>query len=313
MAGPCLGDGAQVLLAERLESLGEPIALPYKSPPKKITDLFDDEKGPDAWTKAFNAAFEQYDGDEGKANATAWAAIEKMGYKKGEDGKYRKSKTAATAANQGGRMSFKEKAIAALKDVAARLEGEPEEGAVLAPPAPVVAAAPPVGEPARDPEVKALAAEVGELKKALVSQKIEFTAATLLAESKELCLAAKAEPRFEKPIAQLLALIPPEAEVVLTEADDPAKVVKAPAREWFKNVLLAKGTAKLEDPAALTKPPKKALVKPIAASDNKSMPEDEDTQVALTAAARNRAREKGISINVAQAEVLAEWRKEQEV
>lgn len=190
-------------------------------------------------------------------------------------------------------MSFKEKAIAALKDVAARLEGEPEEGAVLAPPAPVVAAAPPVGEPAKDPEVKALAAKVGELEKKLTEQKVEFTAATLLAESKELCLAAKAEPRFEKPIAQLLALIPPEAEVVLAEADDPAKVVKAPAREWFKNVLLAKGTAKLEDPAALTRPPKKALVKPFVGENEGEVSDERKAEIAREAHAEALAAGKG--------------------
>ncbi len=32
------------------------------------------------WLAAFNAAYEQYDGDEGKAAAVAWAAVKKAGY-----------------------------------------------------------------------------------------------------------------------------------------------------------------------------------------------------------------------------------------
>jgi len=39
------------------------------------------------WVSAFNAAFKQYEGDEGKAAGTAWAAV-KMKYKKNPEGKW---------------------------------------------------------------------------------------------------------------------------------------------------------------------------------------------------------------------------------
>jgi cation transport regulator ChaB len=38
------------------------------------------------WMKAYNAAYKQYSGDESKANAIAWSAVQKMGYvKKGDN------------------------------------------------------------------------------------------------------------------------------------------------------------------------------------------------------------------------------------
>jgi cation transport regulator ChaB len=43
------------------------------------------------WLGAYNSAFETYKGDEGKAAATAWSAVEKAGYAKGEDGKWAKT------------------------------------------------------------------------------------------------------------------------------------------------------------------------------------------------------------------------------
>jgi cation transport regulator ChaB len=45
----------------------------------------------DAWLKAFNASFETYKGDEGKAMATANSMIGKMGYRKNKDGEYVKA------------------------------------------------------------------------------------------------------------------------------------------------------------------------------------------------------------------------------
>lgn len=47
----------------------------------------------DIWIAAYNSAFEQYDGDEGKAAATAWAAVKKK-YEKGSDGKWHPKKEA---------------------------------------------------------------------------------------------------------------------------------------------------------------------------------------------------------------------------
>jgi len=59
--------------------------MPYKS----VNDLPDavkklPQKARDAWMKAFNAAYEQYN-DDGKAAAVAWSTVQKMGYvKKGD-------------------------------------------------------------------------------------------------------------------------------------------------------------------------------------------------------------------------------------
>jgi len=41
----------------------------------------------DIWRKTFNAAYDEYDGDEEKAFAVAWAAVKKK-YRKGEDGRW---------------------------------------------------------------------------------------------------------------------------------------------------------------------------------------------------------------------------------
>ena len=48
--------------------------------------------GQEIWQAAFNAAFAQYDGDEGKSAATAWAAVRKAGYYQDEDGSWRGGK-----------------------------------------------------------------------------------------------------------------------------------------------------------------------------------------------------------------------------
>jgi cation transport regulator len=60
--------------------------VPYSkdSPPERIKALPDHAK--DIWIAAFNSAHEQYK-DEGKANATAWAAVENK-YKKNEKGEW---------------------------------------------------------------------------------------------------------------------------------------------------------------------------------------------------------------------------------
>jgi len=62
--------------------------MPYDT----LADLPDGVKklpkhGQEIYQKAFNAAFEQYKGDEAKAHATAWAAV-KMKYKKNPDGEW---------------------------------------------------------------------------------------------------------------------------------------------------------------------------------------------------------------------------------
>lgn len=60
--------------------------MPYD----KLSDLPDAVKklpsaAQEGWMKAYNAAHKQYNGDEGKAAAVAWSAVQKMGYvKKGD-------------------------------------------------------------------------------------------------------------------------------------------------------------------------------------------------------------------------------------
>lgn len=58
--------------------------MPYKT----LDDLPDavkalpDKEAREAWMQTYNAAHKQYNGDEAKANATAWAQVKKMGYEK---------------------------------------------------------------------------------------------------------------------------------------------------------------------------------------------------------------------------------------
>jgi len=56
--------------------------MPYliSDPPDRIKGL--PKPAQEIWIKAFNAAIKQYDGDEEKANAVAWSAVKKAGYKK---------------------------------------------------------------------------------------------------------------------------------------------------------------------------------------------------------------------------------------
>lgn len=60
--------------------------MPYlkDKPPDRIKAL--PEHAQAIWIAAFNSAYEQYDKDEAKANATAWNAVEKAGYHKNEKG-----------------------------------------------------------------------------------------------------------------------------------------------------------------------------------------------------------------------------------
>jgi len=59
--------------------------MPYNKPPDRIKAL--PKHAQDIWTAAFNAAWKQYDGDESRANATAWAAV-KNSYEQDSDGKW---------------------------------------------------------------------------------------------------------------------------------------------------------------------------------------------------------------------------------
>lgn len=69
--------------------------MPYTkdNPPDRIKGL--PEHAQAIWIAAFNAAVKEYEGDEEKANATAWAAVKKAGYKKNEDGKWMKMQEAS--------------------------------------------------------------------------------------------------------------------------------------------------------------------------------------------------------------------------
>lgn len=58
--------------------------MPYSKAPDRIKGL--PSHAQSIWVAAFNSAFKQYNGDEEKANATAWAAVKKAGYYKGSKG-----------------------------------------------------------------------------------------------------------------------------------------------------------------------------------------------------------------------------------
>jgi cation transport regulator len=70
--------------------------MPYKldNPPDRIKGL--PKHAQEIWIKAFNNALKQYNGDEGKANATAWSAIEKAGYHKNKSGQWVKGESCIT-------------------------------------------------------------------------------------------------------------------------------------------------------------------------------------------------------------------------
>jgi cation transport regulator ChaB len=61
--------------------------MPYtvKNPPERIKDL--PEHAQEIWVAAFNSAWDEYNGDESKCNAVAWAAV-KLKYKQDKDGKW---------------------------------------------------------------------------------------------------------------------------------------------------------------------------------------------------------------------------------
>ena len=274
MAG-CLDEAGQVVLSQNLRAMGVTIAFPYNEPPKKITDLFDDDAGPKTWTEAFNSAYEEYD-DEAKANATAWAAIKEMGYTKGDDGKYRKSKKAATAAQQGGRMSLKEKVLAALKDLTAKWETELDESPGATEPEPVQAAAAPEAKPAEEsPEVKALAERLEKLENDNESYRNELAMTKALSSARELCEAAHIAPKFEEPMAQYMAGMP---EITLAEPErdengEVTKEYKLSRNDFFATVLVSKGTEKLDDPKKLTEAPRRKEVEAFAVPEGVTNPE----------------------------------------
>ena len=58
--------------------------MPYSKAPDRIKGLPSHAKS--IWVAAFNSAYKQYSGDEEKSNATAWAAVKKAGYTKGDKG-----------------------------------------------------------------------------------------------------------------------------------------------------------------------------------------------------------------------------------
>jgi len=64
--------------------------MPYSidNPPEQIAAL--PKPAQEIWIAAFNSALEQYEDDEARASATAWAAVEKAGYAKDAEGKWAK-------------------------------------------------------------------------------------------------------------------------------------------------------------------------------------------------------------------------------
>lgn len=281
-----LGETGRLMLAAALGA--ESIVMPYKTPPARIKKLFADEKGPKIWTAAFNSAYEKYK-DEGRASKIAWGAVENAGYEKGEDGKWRKTKKAAEAA-KGEKMAEDQAAKAAeeKKSVLATLANWLGFGET--PPAELVALAKPEPE-----EVKALAARVDELDKQVKSQAAELQMAGATTQAADLCRRAHLPPKFEQPIAEYLA---GKAEITLAEPEvnekgEVVKEHKLSRNNFFDRLLEAKGTAKLEDPAALTKPPKKAEVKPFAGEKEGEVSDERKAEIAKEARAEALAAGKG--------------------
>jgi cation transport regulator ChaB len=62
--------------------------MPYDTPPDKIKGM--PIAAQHIWMAAFNNAWKEYNGDEGKCAATAYSAVEKAGYKQDKDGKWLK-------------------------------------------------------------------------------------------------------------------------------------------------------------------------------------------------------------------------------
>lgn len=58
------------------------------SAPDRIKGL--PQSGKKIWIAAFNSAYKQYNGSEQKANATAWAAVKKAGFKKDASGTWKR-------------------------------------------------------------------------------------------------------------------------------------------------------------------------------------------------------------------------------
>ena len=62
--------------------------MPYQTRqdlPDRVKDALSNvPHAQDIYKEAFNAAYEQYDGDESRAHATAWAAVKEK-YEKGDD------------------------------------------------------------------------------------------------------------------------------------------------------------------------------------------------------------------------------------
>lgn len=66
--------------------------MPYREPPDRIKGL--PPHAQEIWLAAFNAAWEQYQGDEAKANAVAWAAVKKQ-YEQDANGEWCRKKESA--------------------------------------------------------------------------------------------------------------------------------------------------------------------------------------------------------------------------
>lgn len=63
--------------------------MPYNKVPERIKIL--PSHAQNIWVSSFNSAYKQYNGDEEKANATAWSAVKKAGYRKNDKGKWIKA------------------------------------------------------------------------------------------------------------------------------------------------------------------------------------------------------------------------------
>uniref|UniRef100_A0A7C6E9F8 Uncharacterized protein n=1 Tax=candidate division WOR-3 bacterium TaxID=2052148 RepID=A0A7C6E9F8_UNCW3 len=95
--------------------------MPYTidNPPDRIKTL--PKHAQEIWINAYNAALIQYE-DEGKANAVAWAAVEKAGYYKDKSGKWVKSEM--TFDIESGELCAEEIKIPLSVDITKLTEGD---------------------------------------------------------------------------------------------------------------------------------------------------------------------------------------------
>jgi len=99
--------------------------MPYTvgNPPEAIKSL--PKHGQEIWIAAFNSAIVQYDGDEAKANAVAWSAIEKAGFFKDKQGNWHWPRGEMVFSIESAQLSSEQIDFHPAIDIAKLTEGDP--------------------------------------------------------------------------------------------------------------------------------------------------------------------------------------------